>query len=515
MARKSRQEPTVSKTIKSVVPAKTGKFELIFAMLYPFQQAMQAQLVEVDKDVQHGGAISNLPKWKKSEFDTVLSARQFQMAYTQMIGMYKGYLTKLDEVFRRVVRHSSLTRQEQIYLNQISKFKAWYKDELICNWLKQEIDVEIKDKQGYVIGHETHVLYYPVNPKTQKGSFKLAVPTEYFTLARKILKKVRTWINRPDLTNCTTMLLDARVASIEDAKTSVHFKRWVKFSTLERGAIVYVPLKNNPYLDKLLEKERLTNTVQVKVYEDHITISAILESKPATKRTEGRVVGLDFGNVAVLTTTDGQRLGLGIFDKLKQIDYILTAHDAELQCLGVPRKTDPLHRSLVAKAKELLKNEVGRILNALAKSGVKTMVFEDLTFQGSGLSKQMNRILSNCGRGAIRAKQDRLRKIYGVEIIKVEPAYTSQMCHNCGYVSKKNRNKQSTFECGCCGLKINADINAAFNIRARRSRPNFRTPNHVQRQKFLAKLLEKHSHHCVSGRHSQGVSGTLLAADSL
>ncbi len=38
---------------------------------------------------------------------------------------------------------------------------------------------------------------------------------------------------------------------------------------------------------------------------------------------------------------------------------------------------------------------------------------------------------------------------------------TSQECSSCHYVDKNNRKNQSTFECKCCGKKINADYNAS------------------------------------------------------
>lgn len=53
-----------------------------------------------------------------------------------------------------------------------------------------------------------------------------------------------------------------------------------------------------------------------------------------------------------------------------------------------------------------------------------------------------------------------------VEIIEVNPAYTSQTCHACGHVARSNRQSQSGFECGSCGHQAHADVNAALNILA-------------------------------------------------
>lgn len=52
----------------------------------------------------------------------------------------------------------------------------------------------------------------------------------------------------------------------------------------------------------------------------------------------------------------------------------------------------------------------------------------------------------------------------GKILIKVNPAYTSQTCHNCGSVDRENRKNQAEFHCLSCGHKDNADVNAAKNI---------------------------------------------------
>ena len=83
----------------------------------------------------------------------------------------------------------------------------------------------------------------------------------------------------------------------------------------------------------------------------------------------------------------------------------------------------------------------------------------------------MNRLVQLFGKGIITEKLDRLKELYNIEIEEVNPAYTSQVCSNCGYVDSKNRKDTQTFKCRACGLKINAQVNAARNIRHRSSVP--------------------------------------------
>jgi putative transposase len=53
---------------------------------------------------------------------------------------------------------------------------------------------------------------------------------------------------------------------------------------------------------------------------------------------------------------------------------------------------------------------------------------------------------------------------YKTNVIKVNPAYTSQTCSCCGHTAKENRVTQSIFKCVSCGHEQNADSNAAENI---------------------------------------------------
>ncbi len=49
----------------------------------------------------------------------------------------------------------------------------------------------------------------------------------------------------------------------------------------------------------------------------------------------------------------------------------------------------------------------------------------------------------------------------------VDPRDTSRRCSRCGHVEKGNRVTQARFRCRVCGYELNADLNAAENIRWR------------------------------------------------
>lgn len=58
-------------------------------------------------------------------------------------------------------------------------------------------------------------------------------------------------------------------------------------------------------------------------------------------------------------------------------------------------------------------------------------------------------------------------KEHGIQVIKVDPLYTSKRCSNCGCIDELNRDgkkNQSKFKCVNCVYEDHADINAAKNI---------------------------------------------------
>ncbi|CUM41322.1 putative virulence protein [Streptomyces venezuelae] len=56
----------------------------------------------------------------------------------------------------------------------------------------------------------------------------------------------------------------------------------------------------------------------------------------------------------------------------------------------------------------------------------------------------------------------------GTSVVKVNPAYTSQRCSACGFVTEGNRESQAVFVCKApdCGHREHADVNAGKNIKA-------------------------------------------------
>ncbi|WP_206598515.1 zinc ribbon domain-containing protein [Fervidobacterium thailandense] len=55
-------------------------------------------------------------------------------------------------------------------------------------------------------------------------------------------------------------------------------------------------------------------------------------------------------------------------------------------------------------------------------------------------------------------------KAYGIQVLQIDEAYTSQTCSCCGVVDKTNRKYRGLYVISSCGMVLNADVNGAMNI---------------------------------------------------
>lgn len=92
---------------------------------------------------------------------------------------------------------------------------------------------------------------------------------------------------------------------------------------------------------------------------------------------------------------------------------------------------------------------------------------QDLNIQNmvEGSNKHgLNRAISDCCWGQFAQLLEQKCLKTGCKLIRVDPAYTSQTCSECGHCEKDNRPSQSEFVCLKCGFEANADLNASINI---------------------------------------------------
>lgn len=491
---KSKNEKWIA-TIPSQSSANNGKIDLVSDLLVPYSELSAYFLKDIDLRFVRDNELSKYTKAKvyqtEEEFDTILakcckryqkqiadgvkptrslkeqlenihkyavqtplSARFAQTCYSQTVEIHKSWLTKLEDVVRSYLTNSSVSEKDEFFLvscYRINKNHFWYSKELSLKW------------------HQTKDGELLIPTKQNKANVTLPVSEDILFFMRRLIKQARKCIRFPQLKQLKTLKLDEKVATLEVSENATHFDYFLKLSTLEKGKPIYLPLNCNPYLDECLTKGARKPFVQLRVDDKKCVISAIVEYNKAPLRSTNSSIGLDFGMVSMFTTSDGEQHGLTSFSKLKIWDEELITFTRELQEKGIRFKSNARYVQLQNRIKSYFKNEICRILNKLAKKNVGVFVVEQLDFRASDLSHSMNRLIGRTYRSIVKAKLARLEEQFGIQIVSVNPAYTSQECSRCHYVSKNNRKSQKQFICEHCQLHCNADVNAGRVINQRRS----------------------------------------------
>ena len=389
---------------------------------------------------------------EKYAIQTPLSARYVQTCYKQTLEIHSSWLTQLEDVVRSCLGNSSIVDEQFLTTcYRINKSHLWYHSSVDLKW------------------HQTTDGQLLVPSKAHKANITVPVSSDILFFMRKLIKRARKCIRFPRLNRIKTLKLDEKVAVLEVSENASHFDYFLKLSTLQKGKPIYLPLKRNPYLDECLQKGERLPFVQVRITDKTCTISAIVSYDKAPLRPTTESIGLDFGMVSMFTTSDGERHGLSSFTKLKIWDKELLDLSKNLQKQSIKFSTNERYVHLQQRIKSYFKNEICRILNRLAKKNVGVFAVEHLDFRAAGMSKQMNRLIGRTYRSVVKAKLARLEEQYGIQIVAVNPAYTSQECSRCHYVSKDNRKTQKDFVCQHCHYSCNADVNAGRVINQRRS----------------------------------------------
>jgi len=101
------------------------------------------------------------------------------------------------------------------------------------------------------------------------------------------------------------------------------------------------------------------------------------------------------------------------------------------------------------------------VINYAVSNKVGVITLEDL----SGVKEHANEVvLRNWNIYDLQQKIKYKAANIGIEVVMVDPAYSSQRCYKCGSIHEDNRPTQETFKCIKCGHEDNADRNAAKNL---------------------------------------------------
>ena len=383
-----------------------------------------------------------------------LSERYKRCATYQVVGMLQSWLSNRDNKIKDVIHNcDSLTDEDKRILHIIKN-----------NNIKKETTITL--------------LHNKSNKKkgVKKGDLKeeLLITKKYIQIYKSISRHIK-W-RFPSCKNIS-MQLNNNVSKLnikgKGAKKfkSNNFEYWIELSTLNKGKKIYFPVNINNYVKEQLGKGKRLNAIRIDFRGSDVIFNIMID-KEVNEDYESKIesIGIDFGTKHLFALSTGNIFGINFGKQLKSYDDKITLLQKRLQHQGIKPNSSKRYRNLVKKCREFIKNEINRNFNKIIKEiKPKEIVLERLEFRHSKLNKTMNRILRKCGRSVIKSKIEMLQKDYGVKVIEVNPAYTSQTCNRCGFTHRLNRNSRDQFKCKNCNYIKHADINASRNIRARSS----------------------------------------------
>ena len=191
------------------------------------------------------------------------------------------------------------------------------------------------------------------------------------------------------------------------------------------------------------------------------------------------VIGVDFGRRDIAVTSDGEKWDGQDIQQIRD-RYSRVRASLQKRVAKGTRSTRRRARQILQRLsgrerryQQWLNHRISKQIVQQAKTVSATIAIEDLT----GIRERTNELprtkTERRRSNSWSFYQLRLFLTYkaiqaGVELVAVNPAYTSQMCHQCLHIHPeqgKSYRSGKTFKCGHCDWQGDADLNGAMNIK--------------------------------------------------
>lgn len=259
----------------------------------------------------------------------------------------------------------------------------------------------------------------------------------------------------------------------KDLEIFIKFANNITFKLILGNPHKSVALRNE--LQQIFEENYKVCGSSIQIDGKKIMLNLSMEiPKQELKLDENIVVGVDLGQaipaVCGLNNKDYIRQSIGSKDDFLRVRTQLQSQRRRLQKSlkmtsgghGRKKKLRPLER-LSDRERNFVKtynHKVSKeVVDFALKNNAKYINLESL--KGYDTNKF---ILRNWSYYELQQFITYKAAKYGIEVRKINPCYTSQVCSCCGHWEEGQRIDQAHFKCKSCGAELNADFNASRNI---------------------------------------------------
>ena len=347
-------------------------------------------------------------------------------------------------------------------------------------------------KNGGVVGGDLNTFYQAYNFGPSETVMKYGLFKELTTWRAQ-----HEWLCVCPLTYQRGAIMDASVACrrvIDDGSDRVPFRpktgrmilNSVKPPTRRDNHTVWVPgfgeVETSTEIDpswnmrsfRIVDvTDKITSHTTPSDHKFELHIAVKIKIEPRTPTGVLRAVDVGGHHLAVTADTNGNTTIHDTTHKpiLREIDELKSIRD---RCPRGSRKWTATNKKIVRlrkKADGQATNTINQTVATVTKGADavarEDMSVKDLTTHGGNYKKNINRPMRENRVGEFNRKLDQKCEMTGRDVIKVDPAYTSQTCHVCQHVDPGSRVSRAKFVCTNCNRVFHADVNAARNIQLR------------------------------------------------
>lgn len=275
--------------------------------------------------------------------------------------------------------------------------------------------------------------------------FKKFTDKHFHELNINYLKRLKI-----DLKNIT-ISLNENLFDIEKCKSG-EFDEFIRIFTpvfkenKKRAKTLCLPIKYHKHSLKFKDWTR-KKCIQIQRINNKYFLNLIYEKEDIKKKSDNQKIGIDLGSHKLIADSNGNFFGKDLHNVYNK--------------LANKKRGSRKYKKLLAYKKNRVNEICNQFISQYENFDVVCEDLQNVKYKSS-FYKSINNKLQYWSYRQVIDKLDSLSQIKGFNVIKVDPAYTSQTCSKCGAVIKSNRNGE-LYHCSC-GLEIDADINAAINI---------------------------------------------------
>jgi len=229
-------------------------------------------------------------------------------------------------------------------------------------------------------------------------------------------------------------------------------------------------------LDKNFKGKMKSVTIEyTKTGKFFASILVELEKNSIKIRKSNNILGIDFGLKEFVTCSNEEQI-TGIKNELKVIENKIKKQQKHLSRKFSTNKKNKIENSKrqekcrlkLAKLFEYRTNFINHfhwhLANKLCNEN-QVISLENLNISGMIKNKKLAKSIQNSNWYSFLMKLEQKAKEYGTTIHKVNRFFpSSKLCSKCGQIKKDLKLSDRIYKCDC-GLEIDRDLNASFNLK--------------------------------------------------